>query len=293
MKTQYSRLHLGWQSKIKVLLSTFLLIWLGILGPSTVKAQQQYPYDIFQVETDPDDIEGIKELDKLFDGIYTWPNTAIVHYVDHADVGVIIEFNEERTLEAFNVAVAGTDGVSSSYLWKVEKAAGWGEPLQLIRENYETTTEGMVNVPFGENHTAKVFKITADRNNGDGVVHLLELIPIFSSGGNQCPFSSIQVVVYKITRHGIVMESNDVSIIDGERITIEVFGDSQPSSCCIDIEIKGPNGFYINLQNGTSITLPALKIKRNRDDNSSYKIIATCGSLSDTLEVTVNKHNCN
>ncbi|MBN2531413.1 MAG: hypothetical protein JXB88_00905 [Spirochaetales bacterium] len=120
--------------------------------------------------------------DALTVAFYVEPDTALIHYVENADVGIKIEFYEPHTLSGFRVAVAGCDFCEpyfASYYWKVEKGNSWDGPLTTIMEGYETTAEGPVNIPFPAEHTAKVFKITADRNNGDGVVHILELIPLF------------------------------------------------------------------------------------------------------------------
>lgn len=142
-----------------------------------------YPPGIMRVDTDPIQIQGQKELRKLFDGITDWPNTAIVHYVEYADVGVIIEFDNPTELNKFDVTVAGASGGSAAYSWVVETADTWddmvnnGSSKQIILRGYQTYQEGTVQVPFAP-HTAKVFKITASRDNGNGIVHLLELLPL-------------------------------------------------------------------------------------------------------------------
>lgn len=145
------------------------------------RAFLEYPYTLVRVETDPVQIQGQKALRHLFDGVSVWPNTAIVHQVNEA-VGVLLEFEQPLALEGFQVAVAGASGDDATYTWKIEKADTWSAMLAgnttVIRQNYATNQQGMVTVPFGATHTAKVFKITASRDNGDGYVHLLELVPL-------------------------------------------------------------------------------------------------------------------
>ncbi len=153
------------------------------IEPVAEFAAADFPLDIVRVDTEPQQIQGQRELDKLFDGRVVWPHTAIIHFVAHADVAVQIELQRPTTLDAFQVSVAGVsfDGTENgSYLWTVEKADAWDGPFQEVDlASRETQSQNaMAEVPFSSAETAKVFRITADRNNGDGVVHILELRPV-------------------------------------------------------------------------------------------------------------------
>lgn len=138
--------------------------------------------DIVRVDTDPVAIVGQKELDKLFDGLTWWPNTAIIHFVPNTPVGVQMELAGPRTLEAFRVSMAGVDfggNGAGTYRFKVETANAWNGPFTTVVSSYEVDCRiEVATIRLPAPTTARVFKVTATRANGDGVVHWLELQPI-------------------------------------------------------------------------------------------------------------------
>lgn len=235
-----------------------------------------YPYTIIKTETDPVQIQGQKDSRKLFDGISDWPNTAIVHQVNE-DVGVLLEFRQPQTLTGFQVAVAGISGGNATYTWKVEKADTWQDMISgnatLILQNYPTYQQGMVSVPFGANHTAKVFKITASRDNGDGFVHLLELIP----QGNFPPDGYAGL---------------DQSVAEGDPVTLGgVFADPNPGDTHTfgwsfgdgTVSTGGLTVTHIYADDG--IFTATLTITDNLGATSSDALLATTVNVSPTLSV--------
>ncbi len=154
--------------------------WLE-LEPIPSLAAAGYPYGLTRVDTEPVAISGQKDLPKLLDGVVNWPNTAIVHFVANADVAVRLEFPEPTLLSGFWTSVAGTDfgsGGAGTYAWKVEAGNAWDGPFTTLLDGFTTDSrDGLVELPFSASVLAKVYRVTANRTNGDGVVHWLELGP--------------------------------------------------------------------------------------------------------------------
>lgn len=138
------------------------------------------PYNMLRYDLDPPLTNQYTHvyLDKLFDGVTAWPNNAIINY-DGTDVGMKIEFKHIHELEGFRVTVAGASGNNASWLWKVERANDWNGPFTVVTQNWQTNAQGTVFVPFIYT-SAKVWRVTARRNNGDSVEHILELEPVFN-----------------------------------------------------------------------------------------------------------------
>lgn len=138
---------------------------------------------IVRIDTNPVTIQGQKDLEALQDGIYN--QDAVVHQVD-INVGIIVEFNEPTTLSGFIAAVGGTFGNPAGYVWTIAKADSWqdmtaqGASFELIVPATLMTDSGLVNLPFGADHTAKVFQISGDRVVGDGFVSFQEVAPVLA-----------------------------------------------------------------------------------------------------------------
>ncbi len=140
-------------------------------------------FEITRIDTNPVVIQGLKDLDALQDGIYT--EDAVVHQVD-MNTGIIVEFSEPVTLSGFVAAVGGTYGNPSGYVWSIAKADSWADmtsgsgSFELIVPATLMTDSGVVNLPFGADHTAKVFQISGDRVVGDGFVSYQEVAPVLA-----------------------------------------------------------------------------------------------------------------
>lgn len=142
-----------------------------------------YPYGIIRADTDPVQILGnqsysaIKNISALFDGVYTWPNNAVVHYVN-APVSVIMEFETPVSLSGFKFA-------SVAERWDIYKANSWED---MESGNYTvvgtgftgTPANGYVDINFSS-QTAKVFKVRFTRTSGDRIVHILDIVPKFAT----------------------------------------------------------------------------------------------------------------
>ena len=144
-------------------------------------------YGIINVDTIPENIEGTKSLEKLFDGIEEWPDCAIISFnMDEncQDLPLIIkfEFSNVTTLTGIDTVIAGIDESTQNaqYDWEISYSSSWDDQFTLIK-NFTSYTEGEVAIEFDTSVSAKVFMVSIHRMNFDQVEHVLELIPVIQS----------------------------------------------------------------------------------------------------------------
>jgi hypothetical protein len=135
---------------------------------------------IIRIDTNPVNIQGLKDLDALSDGIYH--QDAVVHQID-MNTGIIIEFDAPTSLSGFVASVGGAYDNPAGYVWTIAKADTWDDmrlgtgSFELIIPATLMTDSGVVNLPLGDVHTAKVFQASAGRTVESGFVSFREIIP--------------------------------------------------------------------------------------------------------------------
>lgn len=154
-------------------------------GNANVQVSWDMKYGIRHIDTIPSEPSLFYRRDfvKLFDGKTEWENgqnTALLmtDTVPSAPLGIVMEFEGEITLSGFEATIAGGEVNNASYLWDVEVTDSFG--THQILTDFETTREGNVFIPLNTPQTGEVFTLTAHRNNRDHLVHILEVVPIYS-----------------------------------------------------------------------------------------------------------------
>lgn len=145
----------------------------------TTPPSSGYPYSIQAVSTIPDTISPLKDLPGLFDGDAREGPFALINY-SPVPVSVVITFTKPVTLSGFDSTVGGFHGAPNENYWTIEADDNGDGNYRTLVQNVPTDT-GAIRIQLPAPHTAKVFKVTTRRNNGDGAVHMSELTPLFAS----------------------------------------------------------------------------------------------------------------
>jgi hypothetical protein len=149
-----------------------------------------YPFGLSSVWTVPDVITPEKNLPGLFDGL-TFPNYAIRDFNAGEAVVIMMEFETPTALTGFNAGFGGDPNLFNAYSASVESAAtlsdltsGTGS-RQVILSNAPAPGKQIdINLQFGAAYTAKFFKVTVRRNDGDRRVHIYEMRPMLGTQAN-------------------------------------------------------------------------------------------------------------
>ncbi len=169
-----------------------------------------YPYGIQSVSTIPDAIAPLKDLPGLFDGDAVEGNFALINYTPDP-VSIVMEFNSPVTLSGFDSTIGGYHGIPDGNTWSIAADDQGNGNFQSLVSGVPSDA-GPVRILLPAPHTAKVFKVTTQRLNGDGAVHMSELTPLFvsnaggsisgiiydSSGGANIPLAGAYIQVCKI-----------------------------------------------------------------------------------------------
>lgn len=149
--------------------------------PTSTATNTLYPYGIAFVQTIPDMISPEKNLPGLFDGL-TYPNYAIRDFNIGEAVVIMIEFASPATLSGFNAGFGGDPNRPDAYSVSIESATALSGPYQTILSNVPAPGVHIdINLGFGAPRTAKVFRVTVSRNDGDRRVHIYEMRPVFGT----------------------------------------------------------------------------------------------------------------
>ena len=153
-------------------------------------SDSDYPLGLLSVFTIPDAISPEKNLPGLFDGL-TYPNYAIRDFNIGEPVVIVMEFDQPTTLTGFDAGFGGDPNLFNAYSASVEAAAtlsdlntGTGSHKQLLSNVPAPGKIIDINLQFGAPYTAKFFKVTIRRNDGDRRVHIYEMRPILGTQMN-------------------------------------------------------------------------------------------------------------
>ena len=127
-----------------------------------------------------------KNLPALFDGL-TYPNYAIRDFNAGESVIIIMRFARPGvSLTGFNAGFGGDPNRPDAYTVSVESAATRVDlntktgSYRLVLSNVSAPGKDIgINLQFGSIVTARFFKVTVHRNDGDQRVHIYEMSPIF------------------------------------------------------------------------------------------------------------------
>lgn len=146
-----------------------------------------YPYNLVSVWTSPEVISPEKNLPGLFDSL-TYPNYAIRDFNIGEIVNIFMEFDKPTALTGFNAGFGGDANRFDSYSVSVQAAdtlaAIISSPTQNILTNAPAPGKIIdINLQFGGARTAKFFKVSVRRNDGDRRVHIYEMRPLLGASG--------------------------------------------------------------------------------------------------------------
>lgn len=146
-----------------------------------------YPYNLVSVWTSPENISPEKNLPGLFDGL-TFPNYAIRDFNIGEVVNIFMEFDQPTSLTGFNAGFGGDANRFDAYSVSVQAAdtlsAITSSPTQTILTNTPAPGKSIdINLQFGGVRTAKFFKVSVRRNDGDRRVHIYEMRPLLGAAG--------------------------------------------------------------------------------------------------------------
>jgi hypothetical protein len=141
-----------------------------------------YPAGIASVDTEPANLS-YKDLPALFNGNFSEGPFAIVNYAN-VPVSVIITYTSPVILSRFESTIGGYHNIATGNYWTIQaKTSDTASYVTLV--NNVPSDAGRVNIALPTSTTAyKVFKVTVTRNNGDGAVHIAQLMPRLASATN-------------------------------------------------------------------------------------------------------------
>jgi hypothetical protein len=139
------------------------------------------------VNTIPNNILPEKNIPGLFDGL-TYPHYAIRNFNQGEAVGILMEFTKPLALTGFNAGFGGDPNRADAYSVNIE-AANTLADLNSKSGSYKSLLANKpapgkllnINLSFGPSYTAKFFKVTVRRTDGDRRVHIYEMMPMFAN----------------------------------------------------------------------------------------------------------------